>query len=399
MTFSPEQCQNKYGRRLRDILSDLHRHPELSMEEKRTTQIIRDTLTSIGVELIDLPAATGVIGKIAAPKGVSGPAIGLRADIDAINQHEKTERPDKSLSDGIMHGCGHDIHTVSLLGAAMLLAEEKEKLQGDVYFIFQPAEETLLGARYLIEDCSLWDQVRIDALFGLHNDPESFIGTVGLKNGPLMSYKDGFSLRFLGRGGHGSRPEKNIDPIVAAASFIQSAQTIISRNVSPFQSAVLSICQLHAGTPANLIVDDVLIAGDIRTLDASTRDRVLARFREIAEGTAAAYECTCELDMHSIVPGVCNPDTLYPVATAAAAAVFTDERIYEPHVNLASEDFAVYARFVPAFFYFLGSGAKDRPVRPWHDACFYPDQDTPLYGAALLAQSVITAERLLLKEN
>ena len=190
-------------------------------------------------------------------------------------------------------------------------------------------------------------------------------------------------------------PQKNIDPIVAAAAFIQSVQTITSRNVGPLEAAVVSICQVHAGTPRNLVVDDVLLSGNIRTLDEAVRERVLQHFQQIAHGTAEAYECQLKLDMHPIVPGVNNPHDMYEIALSAAKASLGEEAIAVPPVNLASEDFSIYAQHVPAFFYFLGSGAPGRPLYSWHNAHFYPDERTPVYGAALLAQSVLSAQAML----
>lgn len=392
MELTSDWCGATFGPRLRAILSDLHQHPELSMEEHRTTARIREVLAETAVEIVDVGAETGVVARLA---GGEGPAVGLRADIDAITQQERADRPDRSLTDGKMHGCGHDIHTTGLLGAAMALSRCRDQLRGDVYFIFQPAEESLSGARYLVDRCGLWDKLHLDAIFGLHNYPELPVGTVGIRPGPLMSYKDGFSLRLVGRSGHSSMPQKNIDPIVAAAALIQSLQTIASRNVGPLDAAVISVCQLHAGNAAGLVVDDAALSGNIRTLDPDVRARVLQRFRQIAEGTAAAYECGLELDLHPIVPGVCNDGALLPAAQAAAVAALGEGSVRTPPVNLASEDFSIYGLTVPSFFYFLGSGAPERPLYSWHNACFHPDERTPIYGAALLAQSVLAAQRQL----
>lgn len=393
MVITPAWCDEAFGPQLRQLLADLHSHPELSREETRTTQHILSVLQSLpGVEILDIGAKTGAVARLA---GGDGPAVALRADIDAIPQHEDVDRPDHSVVEGKMHACGHDIHTVSLLGAAMALSKASRELHGDVYFVFQPAEESLSGARYLVEECHLFDVIHPRAMFGLHNYPEFPVGTVGVKEGKLMSFKDVFEMRFIGRSGHSSMPQKNIDPIVAAAAFIQSVQTITSRNVGPLEAAVVSICQVHAGTPRNLVVDDVLLSGNIRTLDEAVRERVLQHFQQIAHGTAEAYECQLQLDMHPIVPGVNNPHDMYEIALSAAKASLGEEAIAVPPVNLASEDFSIYAQHVPAFFYFLGSGAPGRPLYSWHNAHFYPDERTPVYGAALLAQSVLSAQAAL----
>lgn len=361
MHITPAWCEEQFGTQLRAFAADLHSHPELSFEETRTTQKILQALQSLpGVEVLATGAKTGAVARLA---GGEGPAVALRADIDAIPQHEAVQRPDASVYEGKMHACGHDTHTASLLGAAMALCRRKSALRGDVYFVFQPAEEALSGAKYLVEQCGLFQAIHPAAMFGLHNYPELPLGTVGVKQGQLMSYKDVFEMRFVGRSGHSSMPQKNIDPIVAAAAFIQSVQTITSRNVGPLEAAVVSICQVHAGTPRNLVVDDVLLSGNIRTLDEAVRARVLQRFEQIARGTAEAS--------------------------------LGKEAVAQPPVNLASEDFSIYGQHVPAFFYFLGSGAPGRPLYSWHNAHFHPDGRTPIYGAALLAQSVLSAQAML----
>ena len=393
MNITPVWCEASFGRQLLDIEADLHSHPELSWEETRTTQKIVEILRGLpGIELIDTGAKTGAVARLA---GGPGPAIALRADIDAIPQHEEVRRPDVSLYDGKMHGCGHDIHTTSLLGAAMALCQRRSDLRGDVYFIFQPAEELLTGAEYLVEKCGLFQKIHPAAIFGLHNYPELPVGTAGVKLGQLMSYKDVFELRFVGRSGHSSTPQKNIDPIVAAAAFIQAVQTIVSRNVGPLDQAVVSIYQVHAGSPGSMVVEDALVTGNIRTLDETVRQRVLQRFEQIAKGTAETYECQLQLDLHPIVPGVNNSPEMYQIARAAAAASLGEPAVETPPVNLASEDFSIYSRYAPSFFYFLGSGTPGREVYLWHSAHFHGDERAPIYGAALLAQSVLTAQAML----
>ncbi len=386
--FRPEEIDRLYGKRIREIASLLHRDPELSMQEHRTTAFIREELQRLGVECLDLDLETGAVALIRGQPG--GRTVALRADIDAICQTELTDRPDRSVNDGVMHGCGHDTHTASLLGAAMALAAHRETLPGDVLLIFQPAEESLSGAKYLLEH-GLFEEHPPCALFGLHNRPEIPVGQVGVKLGQLMSFKDEFLIRIHGRSGHTSAPERNIDPVPAAASLVTALHTIVSRNVSPLESAVLSVCYLQAGNPSNLITEDALVGGNIRTLNPAVRDTVLERVRTVCRNVPAAFGCESDVDLHTKVPGVINGKEMYRLAMKAAGKVFGSENIVSPEPCLASEDFSVYGEQVPSFFYFLGSGNPDRPFYGWHSARFFPDEQTPVYGAALLAASALVA--------
>lgn len=385
-----EEINKKYGVKIRAIASDFHRHPELSMQEHRTSEKIRDLLRAGGAEIVDIGNTTGVVGLI---RGGSGPLIALRADIDAIRQTEPSDVPGRSLTPGVMHACGHDVHAAGLLGAAMILTDLKQKLTGDVLLIFQPAEETLSGARYLT-DHGLFDRFSPAAIFGLHNLPELPVGTIGVRKGPVMAYKDGFSIRLTGRSGHTSAPQKNIDPTVAIASLILALQTVVSRNVGPLDQAVLSICSIRSGEPFTTTVDDAVITGNIRTLDTGVRDRILERVRTLAVSTSAAFECAADIDIHSITPGVVNSDKLFEVARAAAVSLVGEKNTVTPPVSLASEDFAVLSENHSAFFYFLGAGTPGRPAYGWHSAGFRADAAAPVYGAALLARSVFEAQKM-----
>lgn len=377
-----------YGDVIRGLASRLHRHPEASFREFETTALLKKLLTERGIPLVDLGMETGVVALL---RGGEGPKIALRADIDAIPQHEEWERPDKSEVEGMMHACGHDVHTAGLFGAACWLAEHRDVLHGDVLLIFQPAEETVQGARCLIEH-GLWDAFRPDALFGLHNLPTLPVGRVGVKAGPLMSFKDGFRVRYVGRSGHTSTPQKNVDPIVAIAQLICALQSVVSRNVGPLDSAVLTVCSVEAGTPFTATVDDAVITGNVRSFDPQLRRRLLARIRTLAEDIAAAFECSAEVEELPLTDAVINSDVLLPIAREAGAVVFGPEGVVLPELNLASEDFSILCRGVPSFFYFLGSGVPGETPYLWHNARFHAAADTPVYGAALLASSVLAAQ-------
>ena len=383
-----EEAKKHYSEQIYSITADLHAHPELSFEEKRTSAIIRAQLEKLGIEILDLGLETGVVGLL---RGRGDATIALRADIDAIVQHEEYARPDKSLTPGVMHGCGHDTHTAGLLGAAMLLSAHRDELRANVLFVFQPAEEKLKGAKYMLEH-NVFSQYKPSAVFGLHNLPELPVGTVGVKAGSLMSFKDGFRIKFIGKSGHTSTPQKNVDPTVAIASLVMSLETIISRNVGPLESAVLTVCSIQSGTPFTTTIDDAEITGNIRSLEEDVRERILKRVELMAHGTAEEFGCTCELELIPITRGVFNSESLLKAASDAGAAVFGVENVKVPSVNMASEDFSLLSEGVPSFFYFLGSGVPGEKPYLWHNPMFHAAHDTPVCGAALLAQSVFSAQ-------
>lgn len=373
---------------LKDIKRYLHQHPEISMKEYKTTEFLKEKLISLGIELQDMGMDTGVVGILRT--GKSGPVVGLRADIDAIKCHEMADVKDKSLTEGLMHACGHDFHTTALLGAAKVLSKMKDKLSGDVIFIFQPAEETTSGAEELIKH-GLFDKVKIDYIFGLHNRPEIETGKVAVKKGSLMAAKDNFTIVLRGVGGHGGMPHLTIDPIVCGASIINSVQTIVSRNVDPLDAVVVSICSIHGGTPENLIVDEIIMTGSIRALSNKGRDTAKERLAAIIENTALTYGCKASLSYDGNVPLLHNSEKMYYLACEAAKRAMGEESVVSTEPCLGSEDFAVYSKYAPTFFYWLGVG-KEEGSAPWHNAYFATDDNALKYGALLLAESVIVAQ-------
>lgn len=373
---------------LKDTKRYLHQHPEISMKEYKTTEFLKEKLISLGIELQDMGMDTGVVGILRT--GKSGPVVGLRADIDAIKCHEMADVKDKSLIEGLMHACGHDFHTTALLGAAKVLSNMKDELSGDVVFIFQPAEETTSGAAELIKH-GLFDKIKIDYIFGLHNRPEIETGKVAVKKGSLMAAKDNFTIVLRGVGGHGGMPHLTIDPIVCGASIINSVQTIVSRNTDPLDAVVVSICSIHGGTPENLIVDEIVMTGSIRALSDKGRDTAKERLAAIIENTALTYECKANLSYDGDVPLLYNSEKMYHLACKTAKRAMGEESVVSTDPCLGSEDFAVYSKYVPTFFYWLGVG-KEEGSAPWHNAYFATDDNALKYGAALLAESVIVAQ-------
>ena len=387
-----QEIKARYGERLNEILGRLHRYPEIAFREQETTRLIREVLCSIGFEIVELDIKTGVAARLRT--GKPGPVIGLRADIDGIEQQEAAERPDKSVNEGVMHACGHDTHAAGLLGAAMALADIKETLSGDVVVIFQPAEETIAGAKYLISH-GLLELAPMDAIFAFHNAPDMPVGQIGLKQGTLMSGKDDFRITVRGKGGHGAFPHKCTDPMIAACATVGALQSIVSRNISPQATAVVSVCTIQGGHANNLIPDEVVMTCGARTFDVEVQEQVKKRIAEIAQNTTAAYGCTAEIEYYATVPPLINSEELYEAAKIATEMTAAPEKILEPSVNFASEDFAIYCASVPGFYYFLGSGTPGSENAAWHSAHFRADPDTVFWGAELLKNSVLAAQNYL----
>ena len=362
---------------------DLHSHPELSGEEYRTTEKIRGFLSGLpGCEILELPVKTGLAARIAGNDPMR--EIMLRADIDALPQTEQTEIPWRSQVPGVMHACGHDLHTASLCGAALLLsrAAQEGRLRPTVDLVFQPAEEGTTGARTLI-DAGLFDRIHPQACFGLHNWPSVDTGKIVCREGALMAAKRNFDVLIYGAGGHGSMPHLNIDPIVCAAAVVQSLQTVISRNTDPLDAAILSINMIQGGSPVNLVVDKVLLKATIRSLSDAALDRAIDRVKTIVEKTAEAYECRSEIQWKERIPAVWNAPEM--LAAARRCAEKTGCELTDAPPSLASEDFALYRRFAPSFFFWVGSRAAGAPVEELHTPRFFADDHAIRHGAELYA--------------
>ena len=382
-----------------DVKHDLHMHPELSREEYRTTEKIKEFLRKLPkAELIDLPVKTGVIARIRGTE--PGPETLLRADIDALPQTETYESPWKSVNEGVMHACGHDFHTAALLGAAMILsrAAEAGELKGSVDLLFQPAEEGTTGARMMI-DAGLFDVIHPDRCFGMHNWPSVAAGKIVIHGGALMAAKRNFRIKVFGAGGHGSMPHLNTDPIVCAAAVIQSLQTVVSRNMNPLTATVLSINMVCGGSPVNRVADEVEIRGTIRSLSDEALDRAITRVETIVESTAEAYECRREIVWEERIPAVINTPEMCELAEGAAKAAVSALREDGPAVSaavacagitdappsLASEDFALYRRYVPSFFFWIGSHTEGEEIEDLHRPTFHTDDRALRVAAAVYA--------------
>lgn len=368
------------------IRHDLHRHPEISGKEYETTSYLRRVMTRLqGIEWVDLGLETGGVALLRG--GHAGRTVALRTDIDALCGEEAYPSGCMSREPHTAHLCGHDMHMAALCGAARMLSERREALHGNVVFIFQPSEETTNGAQKVLEK-GLYEKLPFDAVFGLHNRPELETGRIIVKKGGLMAAKVNFRIVVHGVGGHGSMPHKCVDPIICAAVIVQNVLTIPSRNTDPMESIVLSICSIHGGTPDNLIVDAVEMTGSMRYLDAPTGERALERLRTVVESTAHTFECRSEFEIVDRIEAVENSELLYDIARSAAADAVGIDNVESSRGCLATEDFSVYMKYAPGFFYWLGNRKRGDAVYSWHNAMFHVDDEALVYGARVLAASV-----------
>ena len=375
---------------LKALKDDLHRHPELSFQERRTTALLRERLAALGLELVDLGMDVGAVAVLRG--GRPGPCVALRADIDAIELQEP-DGPCTSERPGVMHACGHDFHAAGLYGAAQLLSARKDGLPGSVVFFFQPAEEVAGGARAMVEH-GLWDKLpeKPRYVFGLHNRPEVPTGQIAVIPGPIMAGKSNFTLTLHGKSGHGGSPHKCVDVLVAAAAFIQAVQTVVSRNTDPQEALVCTVCSIHGGSPANFAPDLVTLTGSVRALNDQVRAMAAERLEALARSISEAYACTFQFEIQEVTPLTWNGPEATALARRAAEALVGAENVVQPRPDLGSEDFAVYGQTVPAFFYWLGTGRPGQENPCWHSDRFRTDdQDGLSLAAALLAQSALTA--------
>ena len=296
-----------------------------------------------------------------------------------------------------MHACGHDTHTTALLGAAQILSQMREQIHGSVKFLFQPAEEINVGAKKLVAAGAL-ENPKVDALFGTHNSPEIPTGSVAVIDGPIMAGVTRIDIKITGQGGHGGIPQRNIDPVVCAAAVIQGAQTIVSRNVSPLDSAVVSICHLLAGSTDanNVIPNEVTMAGTVRFYKPEVEALIEKRLRELVETIAKAYGCTGELTFFHMIDTTLNNHTLAGIAAASAEAA--GAVISNPDASTGGEDFSDYLPHVPGFFYWFGSRNEEKGCTwAWHNPHFRADEDSISVAARLYANTVFEAIQALKK--
>jgi len=367
---------------------DIHAHPELGFEEQRTSDLVATKLAEFGFEVFRGIGRTGVVGRLRA--GASPHAIGLRADMDALPIQEATNLAYRSRHEGRMHACGHDGHTAMLLGAARYLAETRN-FDGTVHLIFQPAEEGLGGGEAMVED-GLFERFPCDAIFGMHNRPGLAIGKFQIRTGPMMAGGAYFDIAVTGRGAHGARPEAGIDPVIIASHITTALQTVVSRNVRPLDTAVLSVTQIHAGDAYNVIPEQAFIRGTARAFAPETLALIEQNMRRIASGVAGGFGATAEVDFRILFPPLVNDAAEAEfIADTAAELVGEDNVNRNGNLVMASEDFSYMLNRRPGAYIQIGNGDGTGGCEVHNPGYDFNDEALP-FGASLFVR---LAERKL----
>jgi len=348
---------NQMYEEMKSWRQDLHRIPEIGLEEYETSKYIKSKLKEFNIEYKDGYSNTGIVAHIRGSKGNSDKSIGLRADFDALPMPEKNNFDHKSQNEGMMHACGHDGHTSMLLGAAKYLSENKD-FDGNVYFIFQPGEEGFAGGQKMIQD-GMFDDFKIDEVYALHNWPELPIGSIGVNSGPMMAAVDEFDIIVKGKGGHAAMPQQSIDPIVIASQIILAVQTIISRSTDPVDKALISITKINGGTAYNVIDDNVKLGGTIRTFKSETRSFFEKKINDVASGIAKANGAEAEVEFHltNKYPPTINSKKESEFASNVAKKVFGESNVntdIEP--SMGGEDFSYLLEKKPGSYLYIGQG-------------------------------------------
>jgi amidohydrolase len=336
----------------------LHQHPELSYQEKETSEFIAAELRKMGYEPQTGIGGYGIKVVLQGGKG-PGRTIALRADIDALPIQEQTGLPFASLTDGVMHACGHDVHTAVLLGAARALRELQAELKGQVVLIFQPGEESAPGGATLMMKDGVLENPHVDAIFGMHVLPSLPVGLMGFGDGPRMGAPNEFDLTIHGKGGHGAHPYATVDAVYVACQVVNALQGVVSRNINPFDPVVLTVGSIHSGNKHNIIPSEAVLQGTVRTMSQPVQEKVLRRIQEVADGVCAAHGATATLKVETGYPVLVNSPEETALAQAAATTVLGEANITIMEPSMGAEDFGFYLLERPGSFVRLGVAAPD----------------------------------------
>lgn len=372
----------KFAPRLIEIRRHLHAHPELSGEEHQTSAYIAGVLSSSGLNVKEAVGKTGVVGELAG-SGKDLRTLAIRTDMDALPIQEQRPLDFASTNPGVMHACGHDVHSTLGMGAAMVLSQLSDSLPGNVRFLFQPAEEIVAGAKWMIKDGAM---LGVDAIYGVHVFPSIPARQVGIRYGALTAAADELEIVIQGESGHGARPHQAIDAIWIAAQVITSLQQAISRTQNPLHPIVLSIGQIEGGRAHNVIADRVKMVGTVRSLHPESHGNLPQWIENIVQGVCQIYGAKCQVDYRRGVPSVHNDQTLTQILESATREAWGDESVQIlPEPSLGAEDFSMYLDKVPGSMFRLGVGHQDKHNYPLHHPKFEVDEDAILTGVVIMA--------------
>jgi amidohydrolase len=383
-TTAIRDLTQRIEQRLIEIRRDIHAHPELGFEEIRTAGIVDRELTRLGIPHQTQIGKTGVVGLIEG--GRPGPVLAIRADMDALPIQETSGLPFASTYPGLMHACGHDIHTTTLLGVAEVLRDLAPQLAGTVKLVFQPAEEGIGGMRAMIAD-GVMEGPNVDMALGFHNHPDIPVGTFGFVRGAALAAADRFDIVVHGKSGHAAWPHTTVDPIVAAALLVAQLQTVVSREVSPTMPVVVTVGCIQGGATYNIIPDECAIKGTVRTLHPEARDAAEAAIKRLAAGMREGLRVTCEVDYRRGVPMLRNDDRVLDPTVAAVRKQFGDA-IVQGEASLGGEDLALMLDLVPGFQLRVGSSQPEREDK-LHNSAYQPDERCIGYGVQALSRAAL----------
>lgn len=390
LSRTPLDAITKFHDEMIALRRDLHANPEMGFKETRTSSIVAGALLALGIEVHKNVGGTGVVGVLTGQLSDSGLSMGLRADMDALPICEASGLSYASKHQGLMHACGHDGHTTILLAAAKYLAQTKD-FNGQVVFIFQPAEEGLGGAQAMIDD-GLFERFPCDAVYALHNWPALPAGSIGINRGPMMAASDRFEILVQGKGGHGAHPYQTIDPILVGAHLVTALQSIVSRTVNPHDSAVISVGSLIAGNPnaMSVIPDQARLVGTVRTFKATVQNMIEQRMQVMVQNVASAFGATAELKYQKLyAPTINHPDHAQRVVNIATELVGVENVVSDLTPSMGSEDFSFMLQHRPGAYFRLGQGGAEQG-RLLHNPHYdFNDAVIPL-GAAVFARLVET---------
>ncbi len=396
---SIDRAVSEHIAEITEIRHNIHQNPELGNREFKTSKLVADHLTKLGLEVTTGIAHTGVLGILKG--GKPGPVVAVRADMDALPVTEQSDLPYKSTvrttylgkEVGVMHACGHDIHTSALLGVASVMTSIKDEIPGTIKFIFQPAEEGVPrgedgGASMMVREGVL-DDPRPSAIFGLHTDPAYNVGQINYAIGPAMAAVDRFRIIIKGKQAHGAAPEKSIDPVVTASHVVVALQTIRSRNLSPIQPSVITVGVIRGGERFNIIPEQVMLEGTVRTYTQAVREEIQKRMREVTDGITRSAGATFEMNYSSGGMAVINNKDLVMNTLPIMKKVLGIDNVIETPPQMTGEDFSVYANIIPGFFYWLGVNNPEYPSGSLHNPTYRADDSSLEVGMRLMSNILL----------